>query len=172
MRFVFPAALAALFLAAAFFRFMTLSAGFANDHFLHLVSAQQMLFGEWPTRDFLDPGLPLMYATSALAQVLLGTTLFAEAVLVVVAFALAAVLTALAVRDLTGSRALGLLAAVLEIAIVPRAYGYPKLLLYAAAFFLVQRYVTRPTRGRLLALAATVVTAFLFRHDHGIYLGI
>ena len=86
-----------------------------------------------------------------------GRTLFAEAVLVALAFALAAVLTAAAVRELTGSRVLALLAAVLEVAIVPRTYGYPKLLVYAAGFFLLQRYVTRPTTGRLFAVAAAIV---------------
>jgi hypothetical protein len=166
----YAAALVALFLATAFIRFMMLRTGFANDHFLHLAGAQQMLLGEWPTRDFLDPGQPLMYAASALAQVLLGRTLFAEGVLVALGFAVAAVLTAAAVRELTGSRMLGLVAAGLEVAIVPRAYGYPKLLLYSAAFLLLQRYMTRPTRGRLFALASTVAIAFLFRHDHGIYL--
>jgi hypothetical protein len=171
-RVAFAVALAILFLAAAVFRFMTLTAGFTNDHFLHLAGAQQMLFGEWPTKDFLDPGLPLMYGASALAQLLLGRTLLAEGILVTLAFALAAVMTAAAVRELTGSRALALLAAVLEIVSVPRAYGYPKVLLYATAFFLLQRYVTRPTAGRLLALAVATAVAFLFRHDHGVFLGV
>lgn len=168
----FAVALAALFLFATLFRFLHLKDGFPNDHFLYLAGAQQVLFGEWPTRDFVDPGQPLMYVTSAFAQVLFGRTLFAEAMLVAVAFALAAVLTAAAVRELTGSRVLALLAGVLEIAIVPRTYGYPKLLVYAVGFFVLQRYVTRPTSGRLLAVAAAIVFAFLFRHDHGIYLGI
>lgn len=168
----YVAALVALFEATRFFRFMTLASGFSNDHFLHLAAAQQMLFGDWPTRDFLDPGLPLMYGASALAQVIFGPTLYAEAVLVTTGFALAAVLTAMTVRALTGSRLLGLLAAVFEVLILPRAYGYPKLLMYAAGFLLLQRYVTRPTLGRLFAMAAMVVVAFLFRHDHGVNLGI
>jgi hypothetical protein len=170
-RVAFAVALAILFLATAVFRFMTLATGFTNDHFLHLAGAQQMLFGEWPTKDFLDPGLPLMYAASALAQLLMGEHLLAEGILVTLAFALAAVMTAAAVRELTGSRVLALIAAVLEIAIVPRAYGYPKIFFYATAFFLLQRYVTRPTTGRLLALAMATAVAFLFRHDHGVYLG-
>jgi hypothetical protein len=165
-------ALAALFLVTALYRFLQLKDGFPNDHYLYIAGAQQILHGDWPTRDFLDQGLPLMYVASALAQVLLGDPLFAEAVLTCLAFALAAVLTAAAVRELTGSRLLALLAAVLEVAIVTRTYGYPKVLVYAAAFFLLQRYVTRPTKGRLFAMAAAIVVAFLFRHDHGIYLGI
>jgi hypothetical protein len=165
-------ALAALFLFTALFRFLQLKDGFPNDHFFYLAAAQQILDGDLPTRDFQDQGLPLMYATSVLAQMLLGRTLFAEAMVVALTFALAAVLTAAAVRELTGSRVLAVLAAVLEIAIVTRTYGYPKVLAYAAWFWLLQRYVARPTTGRLFALAVAIVTAFLFRHDHGIYLSI
>ena len=88
-----------------------------------------MTFGEWPTRDFVDPGLPAMFAASAAAQWLLGDTLYSEVVLVAVAFGAAAAFTMLAVRQLTGSMILALLAAIAEVAIVPRTYGYPKLLL-------------------------------------------
>jgi hypothetical protein len=165
-------ALAALFLFTALFRFLHLKDGFPNDHFLFIAGGQQMLYGEWPTRDFLDQGLPLMFTVSALAQLLLGHSLFAEGVVVAFAFALAAVLTAAAVRELTGSRVLGLLAALFEVAIVTRTYGYPKVLVYVAAFLMLQRYVTRPTMGRLFAFAVAIVVAFLFRHDHGIYLGV
>ena len=168
----FGVALIALFAGTALFRFLALGRGFSNDHFLHLAAAQQLLLGEWPTRDFVDPGLPLTYAVSAAAQWLLGRTLLAEGLLVATAFGLAAVLTAAAGRELTGSRALALGAAILQVAIVPRTYGYPKILAYAAGFYLLQRYVSRPTTARLWAYAATVVAAFLFRHDHGIYLGI
>jgi hypothetical protein len=168
----YAVALVALFLFTALFRFLQLKDGFPNDHFLYLAGAQQILYGDWPTRDFLDQGLPLMYVGSAIAQLLFGKTLFAEGVLTSVAFALAAVLTAAAVRELTGSRILALLAAVLEVAIVTRSYGYPKILVYAAAFYVLQRYVTRPTTVRLFALAAAIVVAFLFRHDHGLYLGV
>jgi hypothetical protein len=168
----YAVALAVLFLFTALFRFLQLKDGFPNDHFLYLAGAQQILYGDWPTRDFLDQGLPFMYVASALAQVILGKTLFAEGVLVALSFAAAAVLTAAAVRELTGSRLLGVLAAVLEVAIVTRSYGYPKVLVYALTFFVLQRYVSRPTTGRLFALAASIVVAFLFRHDHGFYLGI
>lgn len=168
----FVIALAALVVFTAVFRYLDLDKGFSNDHFVHLAGAQQMLFGEWPTRDFQDPGLPMMYALSAAAELLLGRTLFAEAILVSCAFAVAAALTAGAVLEMTGARTLALLAAAAEVAIVPRTYGYPKILLYAAAFLLIQRYVSRPTTGRLWAMAACTATAFLFRHDHGLYLGI
>jgi hypothetical protein len=168
---LFSPALVVLFVLTALFRFMALANGFTNDQFLHLANTQQLLHGAWPTRDFLDPGMPLMYVASAAAQLIFGRTLFAEGVLVSAAFAAAAVLTALAVRHLTGSVLIALVAGALEVAIAPRAYGYPKILMYAVAFLAMQRYVTRPTTRRLFALAVCVVVAFLFRHDHGIYLG-
>jgi hypothetical protein len=166
------AALIALFTLAWLFRFLSIANGFTNDHFIHLANAQQVRFGDWPTRDFLDAGMPLMYVVSATADYVFGHTLFSEAVLVALAFAAAAVLTVLAVRELTGSWLLGFWAAALEVAIVPRAYGYPKILTYAAVFFLLQRYVSRPGTARLLTLAAGIAVAFLFRHDHGAYLAV
>ncbi len=153
------------------FRLLALN-GFPNDHFLHLVAARQMLAGEWPTRDFADPGLPLMYAVSAAGQLLLGPTLLAEALLVVMAFGLAAALTVAAVVELTGSVLLGVCATAVEVLIFPRTYGYPKVLLYAAAILLCWRYVRRPGPARVVGLALLTSAAFLFRHDHGLYLAV
>ena len=34
------------------------------------------------------------------------------------------------------------------------------------------QYVSHPDRGRLIALAVVTVVAFLFRHDHGVYIGL
>ncbi|HKH72790.1 MAG TPA: hypothetical protein VKA59_15630 [Vicinamibacterales bacterium] len=161
----------AVFLATTAFRFLNLKNGFPDDHYVHLTGGWQMTFGEWPTRDFVDPGLPAMFAASAMAQSLLGDTLYSEVVLVAVAFGAAAAFTMLAVRQLTGSMILALLAAIAEVAIVPRTYGYPKLLLYAVGFWLMARYAVRPTSARAAAMAAIVVIAFLFRHDHGLFLG-
>jgi len=159
----------AVFLATTAFRFLNLKNGFPDDHYVHLAGGWQMTFGEWPTRDFVDPGLPAMFAASAAAQWLLGDTLYSEVVLVAVAFAAAAAFTMLAVRQLTGSMLLALLAAIAEVAIVPRTYGYPKLLLYAVGFWLMTRYAVRPTIARAATMAAVVVIAFLFRHDHGLF---
>ena len=69
------------FVLTALYRFLA-TASFPNDEHEYLAGAQQMLLGgEWPTRDFFDPGRPLMYAASAAAQVVFGQTLFAEAML-------------------------------------------------------------------------------------------
>ncbi|MEQ1572686.1 MAG: hypothetical protein ABL993_00435 [Vicinamibacterales bacterium] len=155
---------------AALFRFLSLQ-GFSNDHFLHLVAAQQIVLGEWPTKDFADPGMPLMYGASAAAQALLGRTLLSEGVLVAVAFGAAAALTAVTVLQLTSSLTLAVAATLFEVAIFPRSYGYPKLLLYAAGFAVYGWYLARPDGRRLAAMAGFAAVAFLFRHDHGVYLG-
>ncbi len=161
----------AVLVITAGFRFLTLN-GFPNDHFTTLTPAWQMVAtGDLPIADFQDQGHPLMVVLSALMQALSGPTLLSEAILVVVAFGIAAVLTLFLVRDLTGSLLLAVSAVAFEIVIYPRTYSYPKILLYAAAFLVFQRYVARPTNGRLAVMAVTIAVAFLFRHDHGLLLG-
>ena len=145
--------------------------GFPNDHFLYLAPAQQMLYGEWPSRDFVDPGTPLMYVASAAAQLLVTPPLLAEAWLVSAAFGVAAALTLLAAFRVSGRLSLAVLVATVEVALFPRSYHYPKLLVYAAAVLAMLAYVDAPTRRRAAILAGCVVVAFLFRHDHGAYLG-
>lgn len=151
------------------FRFLALRNGFPNDHFVHLVGAQQILLGAWPTRNFVDPGMPLMFGVSAAAERVLGPTLFAEGVLVAIAFGAGAALTVAAVARLTGSVALGLLAAAFELAVFPRTYGYPKILIYAVAIWLFGRYAARPLPVWRWSLVGLVAVAFLFRHDHGLF---
>src|SRR5262245_650713 len=153
--------MAVLLIVTAAFRFLALKNGFPNDHFLHLASAQQMSYGEWPTRDFVDPGQPLMIVSSALAQAVLGRTLFAEGVFVSLAFGAAAALTFAAVRRMTGSTWLALLAAALEVAAFPRTYGYPKMLVYAFGFWCFAWYVDMPSRARLVLVAASIAAGFL-----------
>jgi hypothetical protein len=94
-------------------------------------------FREWPTRDWVDAGSPLMSVASGAAQALFGSTLFAEAVLVLCAFGLAA-LTAATVIALTGSTSLAVVAALLEVVVLPRTCGYPKMFAYARRVVLFQ----------------------------------
>ena len=56
---------AAIFVLAFGFRLINVR-DLPNDHYMHLAWAQQLLFGEMPGRDFVDPGMPLTYALSAL----------------------------------------------------------------------------------------------------------
>ena len=160
-----------VFVLVASLRFLSLT-GFPDDHYVHLAGAQQMLHGEWPSRDFVDLGAPLTYATSAAAQAIFGERQLTEALLMALAFGLGAVLTIRAGVALTGSVLLAMAAALIEVLVYPRTYGYPKIVLYAMAAVVLLWYASRPTRARLIGLAALSAIAALVRHDHGLYIGI
>ncbi len=145
--------------------------GLPNDHFLYLAPAQQMVAGEWPSRDFVDPGAPAMYVVSALAQLMLGPPLFAEAWLVSMAFAVAGGLAVVAAFRLSGCLWLAVSIALAQVALFPRSYHYPKYIVYAWLALALRAYVQAPTRRRAAHLALVVVVGFLFRHDHGVYAG-
>ena len=119
-------------LLTAAWRFLTFT-GFNNDHYIYLAGAQQIVLGEWPVRDFVDPGWPLMYGVSAVARLLFGRELWVELLVVASAFAIGAGFTLAAAARLSGSIALALMVTLLEIGLNPRSFGYPKLLLYAIA---------------------------------------
>ena len=42
--------------------------GLTNDHYLYLSGAQQILLGEIPGRDFVEPGMLLQFLISAAGQ--------------------------------------------------------------------------------------------------------
>jgi len=157
-------------LLAAAWRFLTFP-GFNNDHYIYLAGAQQIVLGEWPIRDFVDPGWPLMYGVSAIARLLLGRELWVELLVVGSAFAIGAGFTLGAAARLSGSIAVAFLVTLLEIVINPRSFGYPKILLYAIAGWAFVTATARMTNRRAVLLAALTVVAFLFRHDHGLYIG-
>ena len=146
--------------------------GYPDDHYVHLAGAQQMLFGGWPSRDFVDLGAPLQYAASATVMAVFGESLFTETVFIAALFGVAAALTVRGVVDLTGSIAFALVAVAVELAAFPRSYGYPKVILYVVGALAMWRYTASPTYPRMLLLAVVVVAAFLMRHDHGLALGV
>ena len=165
------AAAGCAFVLTALYRFLA-TASFPNDEHEYLAGAQQMLLaGEWPTRDFFDPGRPLMYVASAAAQVVFGPPLFAEALLTSLAFGAAAALLVIAAHRLSGSLLVASIATVLTVALFPRPYAYPKVLLYVAGPLVMWAWVNRPTWPRMIGMAAFVAIAALLRHDHGVYLG-
>jgi hypothetical protein len=159
------------FLVAAAFRWLTLTE-FLNDHFDHVALAQQLRLGAFPVRDFVDEGMPLTYLVSAAAWGLVNAPFLSEAIIVAVAFALAASLSfrvaALTSRSLTAAT----LAVVAQIALYPRSYSYPKLLVQAIAITVAWWAVQQLTARRITALAAATALGYYFRHDHAVYLGI
>lgn len=134
--------------------------------------ARQVLFGELPSRDFFDPGRPLKYYLSAAVLWISGHNLLGEALFVTTCVAAGTtVVYALATR-LSRSAILGLLAAGLTLAMGPRPYAYPKVILPALAVALAWRYLARPSRGSLSLLALITAVSALIRSDYGLYVGI
>ncbi len=149
------------------FRFLNVR-DLTNDHYMHLAWAQQVLFGEVPGRDFVDPGLPLMYVLSAIVQ-WMSPGPFSEAALSCVLLAIAAAVTFVVAADLAGSIVVGIIAALFEVALYPRLYSYPKILVPAVALLLILQYRRRPSRRSLVLLAIWTGVAVLLRHDLGVY---
>jgi hypothetical protein len=164
-------AVIALFLIAVAWRFLTFT-GFSNDHYAHLAMAQQVLMGDVPIRDFADPGWPLTYTLTGLGWLVAGKDLATEWVISTAGFAVGAACTVAAGYRLSGSLAIATIVTLIEILIFPRAYSYPKVLMYAAGAWALLALAATPSRRRIVLMAAFVAIAFLFRHDHGLFLGI
>ena len=157
--------------AAVAWRFLTFT-GFNNDHYVHVARAYQIVRGDWPVRDFVDPGMPLMYLVSAASRAVIGAVPLAEWVVVAAAMGIAAACTLATAARLSRSIAVAFGVTALIIMINTRTFGYPKILLYAAAALLIVRTARTPTAARVFALACMTAVAFLFRHDHGLFIGL
>jgi 4-amino-4-deoxy-L-arabinose transferase-like glycosyltransferase len=148
-------------------RFLRLGA-IENDHYVYLARAHQMLHGDWPVRDFVDPGFPLGYLLSTVAAMLAGPTLLVEAVLSVALFAAALAVMFFLVQRATGSLLVGLLATALVLIVPPRLYNSSKMLVPLVAMAIAWAYSDRPSRWRAAAVGAWIGIAFLFRHDYAV----
>ena len=162
---------AVIFLLALLWQFLTYN-GFPNDHYFHVARARQMLLGEWPVRDFVDPGAPLQYVLSAGSRWLFGDAAGPELLVVALGVAVGAAATVIAGSWLARSIVVAVAVALLEILASPRSYSYPKMLLYGIAGCVIVAVTAHATRGRVLAAAGLTAIAFLMRHDHGLFIGI
>ena len=160
-----------VFLFALLWQFLTYN-GFPNDHYFHVARARQMLLGELPVRDFVDPGAPLQYVVSAASRWLFGDVAGPELLVVALGVAVGAAGTVLCTLWLGRSTDVGVCVALLEILASPRSYSYPKMLLYGLAACLIVAVVRRATRARLFTAAGLTAIAFLMRHDHGLFIGV
>lgn len=150
------------------FRWLSMGA-LENDHFVALARAHQLLHGDWPIRDFADPGQPLTYLLSAGAAALFGATLRTEVIVAITLVSLAAALTYGLAARASGSLLIAAAAVAVEVAAAPRLYNAGKILIPLAAVGLGWRYADSPSLGRLIALAAWTALAFLWRHDFLVY---
>jgi hypothetical protein len=152
--------------------FRLATAEIVNDDYQHLSAAQQIVLGNVPVRDFIDPGEFLFNYTSAAAQVLLGRRLLSEVLLDVTVLTLGHALVFVLAWRASGSRLIALLVTAPSVVLVTRLYSYPKIFLYALALAVIWRYADdRRTRTLVWAAICTAVI-FLFRHDHGARIGV
>ncbi len=159
-----------VFAGTFLFRWVTLD--FDNDYFMHVAWAAEMLRGEWPVRDFVEPGFILQTFVSYAGLRAGGYQLAWEGAAASALIALSATFVYLTCRRIGIPRGLALLAVVLAVASYPRLYAYPKAVVYPAALWAMAVYIGGPTRRALLLLSAITAAAFLFRHDHGVWIGI
>ena len=164
------AAVVAMFLVVVTWRFLTF-AGFSNDHYAHLAMAQQLLLGDRPIRDFADPGWPLTYTLTALGWAATGKIMATEWIISTAGFAIGAACTVAAASRLSGSVAIAVAVTLIEILVFPRAYSYPKVLMYGAGGWALLALAADPSRRRIVLMALLIAVAFLFRHDHGLFIG-
>ncbi len=147
-------------------------AGLTDDHFFYLVRGWQILFGDLPVRDFVDHGAPLFYYIGAAVQVVMGRGTVSELIFCTTALSLGAALTFWLAARGSGSIWAGLAGCLLHIWLGPRFYNYPKILVYTAAIPLLWWFADRPSARPRLWIAVVTVIAFLFRHDHGVFVGV
>jgi hypothetical protein len=98
--------------------------------------------------------------------------MFGEGILTTGFIALGAGLTFLAAARLTRSIWIASTATTLAILSTPRLYGYPKVFFYVLAIVGAWSYAQRPGNRSIVLLAVVTAVAFLFRHDHGVYIGL
>jgi hypothetical protein len=164
-----------IFIASWLFRFNDPGGSFAgltDDHFFYVVRGWQILFGDIPVRDFVDHGAPLYYYIAAAVQVLFGRGTLSELAFSTTVLSASAVVTFLLAARASGSIIAGLVACLLHVWLGPRFYNYPKVLIYAVAIPLLWRFADRPSAQLRVWLAVLTVMAFLFRHDHGVFVGL
>jgi hypothetical protein len=168
---VLTAGAAVVFVAVWAFGWLSTGA-IENDHFVALARAHQILHGDWPVRDFADPGQPLTYLLSAGAAWLFGPTLRTDVIIAITLLALAASLTYLLAVRASGSLFIAAAAVAVEVVAAPRLYNAGKILIPLAGIGLGWRYADSPSIPRLIALAVWTAIACLWRHDFIVYMAI
>jgi hypothetical protein len=142
-----------------------------DTNFYTLWEATALMAGDHPYRDFFEWGAPLQAIVSVVGQWLAGNRLIGEFAiqwLAIIAGALIAChLGYRASRSVIAS--LVTMAFSVTILAATATYHYPKLLLYPLAVWMIWRYMERPAIGRAAAVGVVAAAAFLFRHDHGVY---
>lgn len=162
----------ALAVFAGSFLVRMLEFAFHNDHFEFLSLGTEIVNGAVPGVDFFDSSRPLQQYLTAAGLWLFGHQLLAEALFCVVVLSIGAALVFVLGLELTGRVSLGLIAATFVVAMLPRLYSYPKIIIPALGLLACWRYVDRPSSWRLAAISLVTVVAFYLRFDYGALFGL
>ncbi len=144
-----------------------------DANFQVLWEVTNMLAGDHPYRDFFLTGWPLETVLSLVVQWLVGYRLIGEYLVhwifivagIVIGFHLALRLS----RSATASLAL---IPVTMLSLAPAAtVHFPKLFFYPLAVLVAWRYLDSPSAGSAAVAGLVTAVAFLFRHDHGVFIG-
>jgi len=145
-----------------------------DTNFYVLWEATALLAGDRPYRDFYQMGWPLLTLLSTAMQWLVGYRLIGEFVLqwafisasVVIGFHLAIRLSHSIWAAVTTT-----LVAIAVVAATP-TFQFPKLFFYPVAVWVAWWYMEAPGTRRAAVVGLVAAAAFLYRHDHGVYIGI
>jgi Dolichyl-phosphate-mannose-protein mannosyltransferase len=167
-----PAAMTVVVGSVAFAVRYALTGAIENDHFVTFARALQVFYGDWPVRDFEDPGFPLSYLLSSAVAALFGPSLLVNVLLSVLLLALTSAVTYLLAFRATASQTAALIACAITIAIYPRLYNATKVIVPVIAIWLAWRYADAPRTRGLFGLALWTAVAFLLRHDYLVYVAL
>jgi len=145
----------------------------SDTNFYFVWQATALLAGDHPYRDFYEMGSPLMTLMSAQMQWATGYRLIGE-FLIHWTFIVAGVVISLHLAHrLSHSLWASLTTTLIAIAIIAATptYHFPKLFFYPLAVWVLWRYMEAPSVRRGAVVGLVTDAAFLFRHDHGIYIG-
>ena len=152
---------------------LTVDSQLFDSNFFAMTGAQSILSGDLPFRDYFDPGVPLAAFTAAAMQLLTGPRLIGE-FLRQWAFIVGGVVLACHLGlQLSRSAAAVLLTLPVTLFLVANepTYHYAKLFFFPLMIWAGWRYLDRPGPLRAGVMGVVSATAFLERHDFGIYLG-
>ncbi len=154
--------------------YLTTNQRLGSDDSYSIGIAQSFLRGDRPYLDFFDSGAPLAWWLSVLGQWLSGELVVGEIAVTVVVQALGLWLSYRLARRATGfvPLSLALVAVAAICTYTTQLYGYPKAVVYPMALWGIWWFLDRPTLWRTAVLAVVTTIAFLFRHDHGLYVGL
>ena len=145
-----------------------------DTNFYVLWETTALLAGDHPYRDFYQWGSPLLTAVSTASQWLSGRRLLGEFLVhwifittgMVMGFHLAVTMS----RSIPASMATTLVA--IFILVSAPTFQFPKIFFYPVAVCVAWWYMERPTTRRAAAVGLVTAIAFLYRHDHGVYIGL